>query len=364
MVEQNNIKFDSDRSYVDWAAIVAGSVISAGVMVVFTTFATGLGLGSITVDDGGAISTTWLVITAFFAILSMVASYMLGGYITGRLRRPVGNATHDETTIRDGLNGLAVWGIGILVSSFFAASAISGGVKVISNAAQSTLEATGTAIAGTAQGIGQLGGGMISGAGNAIAGTAQGAGQALAPSLDEMLPQSLKNNPLDYITDSLFRNDAVTPETASPQNGNIDIATRQVTGILGNLLRTGEISDSERSWIISQISLQTNLNPTEAQARVDQSVDRIQRLRTEAQQKVEEAQKQLSELKASTEKTVAEAKDKAIEITEKARVATILSAFLLAAAAFVAAAAAYIGAIYGGRHRDEGRIWSGLSFRK
>ncbi|MBX8800721.1 hypothetical protein [Pseudochrobactrum asaccharolyticum] len=364
MVEQNNIKVESDGSYVDWAAIFAGSVISAGVVVVFTTFAAGLGLGSITADDGGDISTTWLIITALFAVISMVASYMLGGYITGRMSRPVGNATRDETTIRDGLNGLAVWGIGILISGFFAASALTGGVKAVSNVAQSTLEATGSAVGGTAQGIGQLGGGMISGTGNAIAGAVQGAGQALAPSLNEMLPQSLKNNPFDYITDSLFRKSAVTQEAAGSQNGNVDIVTRQVTGILGNLLRTGEISDSDRSWIVSEVSVQTNLNQTEAQTRVYQSIERIQKLRAEAEKKVEEAQKQFDELKASAEKTVADAKEKAVEVAEKARVASILTAFLLAAAALVAAAAAYIGAIHGGRHRDEGRIWGGLAYRK
>ena len=364
MVEQNNIKVESDRSYADWAAILAGSVISAGIVVVFTTFAAGLGLGSITAEDGGDISTTWLIITALFAVISMVASYMLGGYITGRMRRPVGNATRDETTIRDGLNGLAVWGIGILISSFFAASAITGGVKAVSNVAQSTLEATGSAIGGTAQGIGQLGGGLISGAGNALAGAAQGAGQAVAPTLDEMLPQSLKNNPFDYITDSLLRKSAANPETADSQIGNVDRATRQVTGILGSLLRTGEISDADRTWLVSEVAAQTNLTQTEAQTRVDQSIARVGELRAEAQKKVEEAQKQFDELKASAEKTVADAKEKAIEVAEKARVASILSAFLLAAAALVAAAAAYIGAIHGGRHRDEGRIWSGLAYRK
>lgn len=364
MTEQNSIQSASDRSYVDWAAIFAGAVISSGVVVVFTTFAAGLGLGSISADDGGKISIVWLIITALFAVITLVASYMLGGYITGRMRRPVGSATRDETTIRDGLNGLAVWGIGVLISGILAAGAISGGVKTVGSVAQSAVEASGSAIGGTAQGVGQLAGGLISGAGSAVAGVTQGAGQAVAPALDEMLPHSLKNNPFGYITDTLFRKSTPSSDAPIQSDNGTGETQRQVTGILANLLQTGEISDSDRSWITSEIVAQTNLSQTEAQTRVNQSVERVQTIRSEAQKKVEDAQKQIAELKSNAEKTIEEAKAKAVEITEKARVASILSTFLLAAAALVAAAAAYIGAVHGGRHRDEGRIWGGLSYRK
>nr|MDX8333145.1 hypothetical protein [Agrobacterium rosae] len=68
---------------------------------------------------------TWLIVTGLFVVLSMVASYMLGGYITGRMRRPVGgSATRDELTSRDGINGLVVWGIGTVVSAFLALSVV------------------------------------------------------------------------------------------------------------------------------------------------------------------------------------------------------------------------------------------------
>ena len=45
------------------------------------------------------------------------------------------------------------------------------------------------------------------------------------------------------------------------------------------------------------------------------------------------------------------------------RRAGVLSAFALAASALIAAAAAFIGAQKGGRARDEGRIWGGLTHR-
>ena len=49
--------------------------------------------------------------------------------------------------------------------------------------------------------------------------------------------------------------------------------------------------------------------------------------------------------------------------TDRLAPALFLTAFLLAASAILAAAAAYVGAVRGGRHRDEGRLWGWLSYR-
>lgn len=359
MVEQEIVQSTPDRGYVDWAAIFAGATVAAGVAIVLTTFAGGLGLNSVSIDEGGEISVVWMIITALFVIISMVASYMLGGYITGRMRRPAGTATRDETTVRDGLNGLVVWGLGTLVSGLMVASLLSGGAKAVGNAAQTAVETTGTVIGGTAQGAGQLAGGVISGAGSAVGGVAQGAGQAAAPSVEQMLPEGLKNNPLDYFTDTLFRTDNQTPAGS-------DVASfqRQVTGILANLLRTGEISDKDRTWISNEVSARTGLSSEEARSRTDEAVQRVQATREEAQKKVDEAEKAIADLKTQAENTAKQAQEKAADIAEKTRIAGILTAFLLAASALVAAVAAYIGAVHGGRHRDEGRIWGGLAYRK
>ena len=124
-----DVQQGSDRGYVDWAAVFAGAVVATGLAVVFTTFAAALGLGSISVGEGGGISMGWLIVTALFAVISLVAANLLGGYIAGRMRRPVGAATGDEVTVRDGINGLAVWGLGIIVSAVLATSALTGGLR-------------------------------------------------------------------------------------------------------------------------------------------------------------------------------------------------------------------------------------------
>lgn len=48
---------------------------------------------------------------------------------------------------------------------------------------------------------------------------------------------------------------------------------------------------------------------------------------------------------------------------ETARIGAILTAFILAAAALVAGVVAIAGAVRGGRHRDEGRLFGGFSYR-
>ena len=353
---------DANRSYVDWPAIFAGAFIASGAMAVLTAFASGLGLSSISADNGGEISSVWLIITGLFVVVSMVGSYMLGGYITGRMRRPAGQADRNELTVRDGLNGLVVWGIGTVVSAFLALGVLSGGAKAVGSAAQTAIEATGTAVGGAAQGVGQVAGGIVSGAGSAAGGIAQGAGQAAAPSIEQMLPQGLRANPLDYFTDTLLRTDG---QAASPQaDQTVGDYQRQISGILGNLLSTGEISDADRNWLTTQIATRTGISQTDAQNRVNQTVERVQAVRTEAQQKVDEAQKRVDEMKAQAEKALEDAKRQAADVAEKARITGILTAFLLAASAIVSSAAAYIGAVHGGRHRDEGRIWGGLAYRR
>ncbi len=52
MVDPTIVENTNDRGYVDWAAIFAGATVASGVMAVLTTFASGLGLSSFSVDEG------------------------------------------------------------------------------------------------------------------------------------------------------------------------------------------------------------------------------------------------------------------------------------------------------------------------
>ncbi|WP_338808942.1 hypothetical protein V2V90_00100 [Agrobacterium leguminum] len=207
MVDPTGIETNPNRSYVDWPAIFAGAAIPSGAMAVLTAFAGGLGLSSISADDGGEISTVWLIITVLFVIISMVGSYMLPAAIlpaacVGLPALPTGtNRRWREWLGRTGVSGT--------VRPAFLAL---GGVQGCRQAwRRPPSRPTGSAVGGAVQGAGQLAGGIISGAGSAAGGPAQGAGQAAAPSIEQMLPQGLRTNPIDYFTDTLPRTD--TPAT-------------------------------------------------------------------------------------------------------------------------------------------------------
>ncbi|WP_020180720.1 hypothetical protein [Methylopila sp. M107] len=345
-----------EAGYVDWGAIFAGAVVAAGTSLVFTTFAGALGLGSISVGKDGGISTFGLIVTGLFAAISLVAVYMLGGYVAGRLRRGVSDATHDETTARDGLHGLVVWGLGMLVAGTFAASLIGGAARTVGGAAQTAVQAAGSAAGGVAQGAGQLAGGAASGVGQAVGGAA-----SAAPSLQNMLPENLRANPVDYLVDQLVR---AGGEQAPGQPQDPAAAQKQVATILTNLVTTGNIPDSDRLFLRDQVVARTGLSVQDADARVKEAVDKAQGIRTEAQKRVDDAKAEVERLKAEAQKRFDDAKAQAAEAAEKARVASILTAFLLAASALIAAAAATMGSVWGGRHRDEGRIWKGLAYHK
>lgn len=261
----------------------------------------------------------------------------------------------NELTARDRINGLVVWGIGTVISAFLALSVVSGGAKAVGSIAQTAVEATGYAVGGAARGVGQLAGGVVSGADSALGGVAQGAGQAGAPSIEQSLPQGVTTNPIDYFTDNLLRTD--TPALGVDQNA-ADFQ-RQAGGILSNLLSTGDISDADKTWMANQIAARTGIPHADAQTRVSQTVEHVQAIRTAAQQRVDEAQGKIKELTAQAEKAVEDAKNAAADADEKARVTGTL-----AASSLVSAAAAYVGAVHGGRHRDDGRVWCALAYRK
>jgi hypothetical protein len=59
------------------------------------------------------LSGLWLLLTA-------IASFALGGYLAGRLRATGESTTADEVELRDGLHGLLVWGLAILIGAALA----------------------------------------------------------------------------------------------------------------------------------------------------------------------------------------------------------------------------------------------------
>ena len=306
---------DLDRSYIDWPAIIAGAVIAVAVAGLFASFGAALGFTAISAEPGKGSLSVAGILTVLWLVITLVASYWIGGYITGRMRRRVDKASADEVTVRDGINGLVVWGVAIIV-----------GAMLVSNVVSSTVSAAGS-VAGT----------VAQTAGSALGGAAQGALSAAGAAM----PDTGMTNPMSFVTDTLLRPASPNPATSNPA----DIA-RQASGILANVVSTGEISDADRAYLVSAAAAQTGLTEPEVTARVDSAVKAAQDARAKATELADQA------------------KQTAIDAAETARKGAILTGFLITAASLVAAAASYIGAVRGGRHRDEGRIFGGLAYRR
>lgn len=296
--------------YVDWAAILGGAIVTVALGVLFTGFGAALGLTAVSAEEGEGSGTLALVISAIWILLSVVAAYAMGGYVAGRMRRRVENASPDEVTVRDGMNGVIVWAVGVVLSAMMLGSAVSGVATTAGNIA-----ATGAEVAGS----------MVGGAAGGLASVAS-----------EMAP----DDPTEFITGSLLRPTTVPPGTTADEATTSDAAS-----ILSNVVATGEISDADRAYLVQLAAARTGLSPAEVEARVDQAVGAAQQTRDEAARLAEEAE--------------AAARDAA----EAARISAILTAFLLTATVLVAGVAAYVAAVRGGRHRDEGRIFGGLAYR-
>lgn len=319
-------------SYIDWPAILAGTVVASAIAALSAGFGAALGLSAISAEPGEGSGTVALVITGLWLVLTMVASYMAGGYVAGRMRRRLDQSTAEEVSSQDGINGLVVWGLGMLIGAWMLSSVAVGTANVAGNVAGTAVDAAGS---------------TIQAAGTAVGGVAQGVAQAAGA----MVPEEARENPVSYVNDTLLR-----PVDATGTTGDNAELARQTSGILGNLLTTGEISDQERAYLTSAVATRTGLPQQEVEARVNEAVEQTQAARAEAERVATEA-------KAEADRLVEEAKQKAIDAAETARISAILTAFAVTASALVAGAAAVIGAVRGGRHRDEGRMFGGFSYR-
>ncbi len=320
-----------DGSYVDWQAIFAGSVVAIAIGVLLTTFGAALGLSAITLDGTDTSSTFELVLTGLWLVLTLVAAYLAGGYIAGRMRRRVESASSDEVTARDGINGLVVWGLGTIVTAMLLTNAVSFAANTAGN---------------VAAGAGQAVGAVTQAAGTALGGVASGVANAAGA----VVPDEAQNNPTDFLSNQLLRPAQVDPAAADPAE-----LAQQAASIVANVYRTGDVSDADRAYLTSAVAARTNMTQPEAEARVDQVITDAQTARQEAADAIDTA-------KAEAAQLAEDAKAAAVEAARTARNAAIMTAFALAAAALIAAAAAMAGAVHGGRDRDADRIFRGIRF--
>jgi hypothetical protein len=111
--------------YISWAGVIAGAIVAAALWFVLITFGAAIGLAV------ASPSATWrdtsvalLILSGIWILLTSLASSSLGGYLAGRMRTTWGTSVADEVDFRDGVHGLLVWGLGILIGAALAAGAV------------------------------------------------------------------------------------------------------------------------------------------------------------------------------------------------------------------------------------------------
>ncbi len=312
----------SNRSYVDWPAIIAGAVVASAIGVVFTGFGAALGLSALSPQPGEGSGTLSLVLTGLWALVTILVSYGAGGYIAGRMRRRVDTATPDEVSARDSIHGMVVWGLGVLIGAWIAGNVLGTAANAVGNVVGGAAQAVGSVV----QGAGQAVGGVATAAADAATGGTEGEGGIDLSGF----------NPIEAINNRLLR--PATGEAIDP-NATISPVARDV---IFEVARTGELTEADRAILAEELARNSTLTEADANARIDEAVAQITQLRDDAQQRVDQA--------AQAARDAADA----------ARRAAVLTGFLVAAGFAIALGAAMYGAGVGGRHRDEGRLWGGF----
>ena len=239
---------DSDHSYIDWPAIIAGTVLATAISFVLMTFGSAIGLTLTSAYEGRGMTLFWFAIAAALWMLWVqISSFMAGGYLTGRMRRRNYDATEYESDIRDGSHGLIMWAVCVLLGALIAFSGVSAVVATATGAAS-------TVVAGAAAGA----------AGNA----------------DEMLGEG----------DSLLVDRLLRTTNASAQPSTADNRS-EVGRILAGALDDEELVDSDRQYLASVVAARSGLSQEEAQARVDETWAQAQEARAVAEEAAETARR-------------------------------------------------------------------------
>ncbi len=229
----------SERSYMDWGIIFAGTILALAVSFILISFGSALGLSLTSPYRGEGVSASWLAIAAgIWFVWVMVSSFGAGGYVAGRMRRHAGDATPDEVSVRDGTHGLMVWATAALVSTVVAASGV---------------------------------GGLI------------GMGASAVDSATDMASEAASS---DYFSNVMLRNDA------QEAGGDMDFnpaVQQEIASILARSATEGQMMERDRNYLAQLVAANTNLDEAAARARVDDVTAEIDDARQTALDAVDQA---------------------------------------------------------------------------
>jgi hypothetical protein len=241
-------------TFIDWPGVFVGVFISIAMSWLLLTFGSAVGLLAVSPYTFNADTAGKLTIAAaiWFA-LTQIYALGLGAYIAARLRPRAEGPNRDELAFRDGVSGLTVWALAIVLG------------LVVAGITASSAARTGAEVAGAAA-------------------------NAASRGMDN-----------GYVIDLMFRPAANaqnaqpnTPQpSASRQEGRgapIDEQTRAMAGrILARSLASGSVDAGDKAYLAQLIAARTGMSQQEAEQRIDQTVENAKNAALAAAEKARQA---------------------------------------------------------------------------
>ncbi|HET9067720.1 MAG TPA: hypothetical protein VFN28_03675 [Amaricoccus sp.] len=211
--------------YVDWPAIFAGTALAVALSFVLLTFGSAIGLSATSFEPGEGVSLRWVAIASGIWFLWVaITAFAAGGYLAGRLRRPVADATSDEVEARDGAHGLVVWAVGAIAGAILAASGITGVVGAAGSVAGTAAQTAAEAVGGD---VSYLGSRLLRGDG----------GDAAAVLTRNLADGDMSAEDRDYLVSLVAERTGQTPEEAGAA---VDTAVTEAKAFYADALQTAE----------------------------------------------------------------------------------------------------------------------------
>jgi hypothetical protein len=197
----------------DWTSAVAGAFIAAAFFFVFLTFGATIGLGvSSTAPSWRDTSFALAFLSGLYILLSAIVSFGVGAYLGMKMRAHMSPVAAPEVRFRDGLHGLLVWAIAVMIGALLAAL--------------------------TASSLGLHGSGVTT-------------------------PNATPEPLLSYQLDRLFRSDRV------PAGADLTYERAEAGRILLTSSSHSGVSSDDRNYLVRLVSRSAGLAPADAQRRVD-----------------------------------------------------------------------------------------------
>ncbi len=229
------------HSYLEWGAIFGGATFAAAISTVMTAFGSAIGLTLVSPEPGRSTSLTVIaIVAALWALWIAVSASASGGYLAGRMRRPVADASQHEREVRDGAHGLVVWAVGALVATVLTTSSLFGAAR--------------TAVEGAA---------------------------AASSATASLLTQQA--DPMASALDSVMRSTGTTPVTAEERN--------EASRIFMTGLSTGKLEPGDREYLASRLAARAGVPQPEAEKRIDDAFARLNQAKETAKQAADQARK-------------------------------------------------------------------------